>query len=79
MSKGNQWLKGNESTCSARGTGDAGSIPGSERSPGEGNGNPLQYSCLENFMDRGICQARVYGDHTTELLSTPKSKKKKQK
>ena len=53
MSKGNQWLKGNESTCSARGTGDAGSIPGSERSPGEGNGNPLQYSCLENPMDRG--------------------------
>ena len=33
--------------------GDAGSIPGSGRSPGEGNGNPLQYSCLENPMDRG--------------------------
>ena len=32
---------------------DAGSIPGSGRSPGEGNGNPLQYSCLENPMDRG--------------------------
>ena len=32
---------------------DLGSIPGSERSPGEGNGNPLQYSCLENPMDRG--------------------------
>ena len=52
MSKGNQWLKGNESTCSARGIGDAGSIPESGRSPGEGNGNPLQYSCLENLMDR---------------------------
>ena len=33
--------------------GDAGSIPGSGRSPGEGHGNPLQYSCLENLMDRG--------------------------
>ena len=33
--------------------GDVGSIPGSERSPGEGSGNPLQYSCLENSMDRG--------------------------
>ena len=39
---------------------DVGSIPGSERCPGEGNGNPLQYSCLENFMDRGTCQATVY-------------------
>ena len=34
-------------------TRDAGSIPGSRRSPGTGNGNPLQYSCLENTMDRG--------------------------
>ena len=40
-----------ESTCNA---GDAGSIPGSGRSPGEGNGNPLQYSCLENATDRGV-------------------------
>ena len=38
---------------SAGDTGDVGSIPGSGRSPGEGNGNPLQYSCLENPMDRG--------------------------
>ena len=38
------------SACSA---GDLGSIPGLERYPGEGNGNPLQYSCLENSMDRG--------------------------
>ena len=42
-------------------TRDAGSIPGSERSPGEGNGNPLQYSCLENSMDRGAWQAAVRG------------------
>ena len=41
---------GKESACNA---GDSGSIPGSGRSPGEGNGNPLQYSCLENPMDGG--------------------------
>ena len=40
---------------------DMGSIPGLRRSPGEGNGNPLQYSCLENSMDRGVWQATVYG------------------
>ena len=40
--------------------GDAGSIPGLGRPPGEGNGNPLQYSCLENSMDRGAWQARVH-------------------
>jgi len=38
-----------------------GSIPGSGRSPGIGNGNPLQYSCLENSMDRGAWQATVHG------------------
>ena len=38
-----------------------GSIPGSERSPGEGNGNPLQYSCLGNPMDRGAWGATVHG------------------
>ena len=41
--------------------GDTGSIPGSGRSPGEGNGYPLQYSCLENPMDRGAWQAAVHG------------------
>ena len=41
--------------------GDAGSIPGSGRSPGEGNGNPLQDSCLENPTDRGAWQAIVHG------------------
>ena len=44
---------GSEGKASACNAGDLGSIPGSERSPGEGNGNPLQYSCLENPMDRG--------------------------
>jgi len=40
--------------------GDTGSIPGLGRSPGEGNGNPLQDSCLGNPMDRGACQAIVH-------------------
>ena len=40
---------------------DMGSIPGLGRSPGGGNGNPLQYSCLENPMDRGAWQATVHG------------------
>ena len=42
-------------------TGDVGSIPRLGRSPGEGNGNPLQYSCLGNPMDRGTRQATVHG------------------
>ena len=41
--------------------GDLGSIPGLGRSPVEGNGNPLQYSCLGNSKDRGACQATVHG------------------
>ena len=41
--------------------GDTGSIPGLGRSPGAGNGSPLQYSCLENSMDRGAWQATVHG------------------
>ena len=49
---------GKESACNA---GDPGSIPGLGRSPGEGNGNPLQYSCLENPMDRGAWRATVHG------------------
>ena len=49
---------GEESACNA---GDPGSIPGLGRSSGEGNGNPCQYSCLENLMHRGTWQATVYG------------------
>ena len=49
--------EGKESACSA---GDWGLIPGLGKSPGEGNGNPLQYSCLENSTDRGAWQAMVY-------------------
>ena len=49
--------EGKESACNV---GDLGSIPGSGRSPGEGNGNPLQYLCLENPMDGGAWQATVH-------------------
>ena len=49
---------GKESACNA---GDLGSIPGVGRCSGEGNGNPLQYSCLENPMDRGVWWAIVHG------------------
>ena len=49
---------GKESACN---TGDPGSVPGLGRSPGEGNGNPCQYSCLENSMDRGAWQAAAHG------------------
>ena len=49
---------GKESACSV---GDPGSIPGSGKSPGKGNGNPLQYSCLGNFLDRGAWRPTVHG------------------
>ena len=51
-------LDSKESACNV---GDLGSIPGLGRSPGEGNGNPLQYSCQENPMDRGTWWAIVHG------------------
>ena len=52
---------GSDDEESASNAGDQGSIPGLERSPGEGNGNLLQYSCLENSMDRGPWWATVHG------------------
>ena len=52
---------GSEVKASACNVGDLGLIPGLGRSPGEGNGNPLKYSCLENPMDRGAWWATVYG------------------
>ena len=50
-------VKKEKPACNA---GDLGLIPGSERSPGEGNDNPLQYSCLETSMDRGAWRATVH-------------------
>ena len=55
-----QWLGRKESACSAGDMGDMGLIAGSGRSSGEGNGNPLQYSCLESPKDRGAWQATVH-------------------
>ena len=62
---------GKESACNV---GDLDSIPGLGRSPGEGNGNPLQYSCLENPTDGAAWQTTVHGvaeSDTTEQLTTP--------
>ena len=59
MEKGLLWcLSGKQSTCNA---GDLGLLPGSGGSPGEGNGNPLQYFCLENPKDRGAWWATDHG------------------
>ena len=64
-----------ESACNA---GDLDSIPGSGRSPGEGTGNPLQYSCLENTIDREAWWAMVYGIAKSQTgLSTQHKTKKK--
>ena len=57
---------GEQSACSA---GDPGSIPGSGRSPGEGTGNPLQYSCLGNPMDRGTLPRKSHGQRSLEGYS----------
>ena len=55
------FLGGSDGKASAHNAGDPGSIPGSGRSPGEGNGNPLQHSCLENSMDGGAWWGTVHG------------------
>ena len=61
---------GKESTCNAGDTGDTDSIPGSGRASGEENGDPLQYSCLENSMERGAWRATQFmGSQTQTRLS----------
>ena len=60
------WLSGKESSCCAGAAGKVASIPGSGRSPGGGHGNPFQYSCLENPVDRGAWQLTVMGSHGVE-------------
>ena len=62
-----RWLSGKESACSAGGTG---SVPGSGRSPGGENGNPLQYFGLENSMNRGTWWATVYGIAESAMIET---------
>ena len=75
---------GSEVKASACNAGDLGLIPGLGRSPGEGNGNPLQYSCLENPMDGGAWWATVHGvaksrtrlsDFTFTFMNTTLSRK----
>ena len=61
-------MVGKESACSAADTGDTGLIPGSGRFPGGGNGHPLQYSCLENSMDRGTWLAVVHGVRKSQIV-----------
>ena len=56
-----QWLSSKLSACDAGDAGDMDSIPELGRRPGGGHGNPLQYSCLENPMDRGAWRATVHG------------------
>ena len=69
------WLSGKESACSAGDTGDEGSIPGLERSPGGGYGKPLQYSCLENSMDKtashSYLPASPTSSHTYTSIQSP--------
>ena len=60
-SDGREFLGGSDGKESACNAGDLGSVPGSGKSPGEGNGYPFQYSCLESSMDRGAWQAIVHG------------------
>ena len=59
-----RWLSGKESSCNA---GDVGSIPGLERSPGEGHGSPLPYSCLGNPMVRGALRSTVHGVKKSQI------------
>ena len=67
---------GSDSKASVYNAGDPGSIPGLGRFPGEGNGSPLQYYCLENPMDRGASRATVYGVTQSWIRLSDLKKKK---
>ena len=67
---------GSDGKASVYNAGDLGSIPGLGRSPGEGNGNPLQYYCLENPMDRGAWKATVHGVTKSNFMDHNTSEKK---
>ena len=56
-----RWFSGKESTCKAGDAGKASSVPEEDRPPGGRDGTPLQYSCLENPVDRGAWRATVHG------------------
>ena len=60
------WLRGKDSACNA---GDLGLIPGSGRSPGERNGNPFQYSCLENSTDGGAGRLQSMGSQRVRFMA----------
>ena len=62
-----RWHGGKESTANIGDTGDVGFIPGSGRSPGGGNGNLLQYFCLETSVDGGAWQAAVHGAAKSQI------------
>ena len=64
-----RWLSSKKSVCNAGDATDSGSIPGLGRSPGAGNGNPLQDSCLENSMDRGAWWLQSVGMQSRTRLS----------
>ena len=64
-----RWHSGKNPPASEGDAGDAGVIPGSGRCPGEENGYPLQYSCLENSIDRGAWWATVHGVMTASATS----------
>ena len=66
----NYFLGGSDGKISAHNAGDLGSIPGSGGSPGGGNGNPLQCSCLENPMDRGAWWATVHRDAESDTVES---------
>ena len=66
MHMASQWLRGKESAYDAGAAGDASTNSGSGRFPGEGLGNPLQYSCQENPMNRRACQATVHSVATSQ-------------